>query len=176
MSDLLQRTIFSVLAAGLLGMAVPAAAQDITCTASSTTINFGPFDVLAALPLAGAGTLTVTCTNTNAPRRAVTYTASLAVAPARQMQPPSGSDRITYQIYLDATHTKPWGDGTAGTFTITGSLNPQRNRSATSAAIPYYGLITPGNQDVSAASPGPPPTTYSQTLTITVTCTGSANC
>lgn len=176
MSKLLRKAIFSMVAGGLLGLAMPASAQDITCQASSPTIDFGPFDVLAALPLAGAGTFTVTCTNTNAPRANVTYTASLAVSPARQMQPPSGTDRVTYQIYVDSARTKPWGNGTAGTFTFTGTLNPQRNRSSTSAAISYYGLITPGNQDVSAASPGPPPTTYSQTLTITVTCTGSARC
>lgn len=169
MSEHLRKAIFFTVAAGLLGIAMPAAAQDITCRASSTTINFGPFDVLAALPLQGAGTFTVTCTNTNATRRNVTYTASLAVSPARQMQPPSGSDRVTYQIYRDSARTQPWGDGTAGTFTITGTLNPPRNSSATSAAIGYYGLITPGGQDVAVGN-------YSQPLTITVTCTGSANC
>jgi spore coat protein U-like protein len=156
--------------------ALPASAQDITCTANNTVIDFGAFDVLGGGTLTGAGTFTVTCTNTNAPRTSVTYTASLAVAPTRRMAPPSGSDRITYQIYRDAARTQPWGNGTGGTYTITGSLNPQRNRSVSSSPINYYGLITPGGQDVSAASPGPPPTSYSQTLTITVTCTGSSNC
>ncbi|MGA8050166.1 MAG: spore coat protein U domain-containing protein, partial [Burkholderiales bacterium] len=127
MSDLLRKVIFSALAAGLLGMTVPAAAQDITCRASSTTVDFGPFDVLGGSPLNGAGTFTVTCTNTNAPRRTVTYTARLAVAPARQMAPPFGTDRISYAIFVDSARTQVWGDGTGGTFTFTGTLNPPRN-------------------------------------------------
>ena len=92
------------------------------------------------------------------------------------MAPPAGSDRIAYQLYLDSAHTQVWGDGTGGTYTITGGLRVRRNRSASSAPINYYGLITPGGQDVSAASPGPAPTTYAQTLTLTVTCRPARRC
>lgn len=145
----------------------------ITCTASSTTINFGTFDVLSGGTLAGSGTIRVTCVSVGAPTTTVTYIASLSTGSSRQMAPPSGTDRVAYEIYLDPGHTQIWGDGTGGTFTISGTLRVRANRTARSRPINYYGLITPGGQDVSAASPTSP-TTYSQTMVVTVTC--SPNC
>lgn len=168
-----------VFACALMTLAFPAIADAVTCTASNTTINYGPYDVLAGTTLDGAGSYTVTCVRTGPggpPNRVITYTARLATTPARQMAPPAGADRVTYQVFRDAARTQTWGDGTGGTFTITGSLTVPRNSSRTSAAINYYGRITPGGQDVSAASPGPPPTTYAQTITVTVSCTPSPPC
>lgn len=155
-------------------LASPQANAAITCTASNTTINFGAFDVLSGATLSGSGTMRVTCVNVGAPTTRVTYNISLATSPARQMAPPSGPDRLTYQLYLDAGQSQVWGDGTAGTFTITGTLRVRANRTARSRPINYYGSVTPGGQDVSAASPAPPPTTYGQTMVVTVTC--SPNC
>jgi spore coat protein U domain-containing protein, fimbrial subunit CupE1/2/3/6 len=166
-----------VLAGALVALpALPARAQDITCVTNNTTINFGTYDVLGGSTLPGTGTITVTCTNTRAPRTTVNYVVKLAVSPAKQMAPPAGTDRVTYALYVDSARTQIWGDGTGSTHTFTGSLRPQRNSSLSAAPVTYYGLITPGGQDVSAASPGPPPTTYSQNLTITVTCTPSPPC
>jgi spore coat protein U-like protein len=149
----------------------PPARADVTCYPSSTTIDFGPYDVLSGATLPGSGTVTVTCINNGSPTdNNLHYTASLVISPARQMAPPSGSDRVTYQLYTDAAHTTAWGDGTGGTATIVGGpLRVQRN-GTTVDTFNYYGLVTPGGQDVSAASPGPPPTTYTQTLSISVTC------
>jgi spore coat protein U-like protein len=145
----------------------------ITCTASNTTINFGTFDVLSGSTLAGSGSMRVTCVSVAAPTTTVTYNVSLSTGSSRQMAPPSGTDRVTYEIYLDPGHTQIWGDGTSGTFTISGTLRVRANRTARSGRINYYGLITPGGQDVSAASPTSP-TTYAQTMVVTVTC--SPNC
>jgi spore coat protein U-like protein len=148
----------------------PALLAQVTCTASNTTVNFGSYDVLSGAVLDVAGTFTVTCTNGFGLNAPVTYTAKLATTPAKQMAPPSGTDRLTYAVYTDAARTQPWGDGTGGTFTITGSGTIPARGSFTDTPKNYYGRVTPGGQDVSSASPGPPPTTYSQTLTVTVTC------
>ena len=158
--------------------AEPAAAFNVTCAPSNTLVNFGPFDVLSGATLPAAGTVTVTCTRDQGGGAPVdvTYTATLASSVARQMAPPAGSDRVSYQVYLDAAHTQPWGDGTAGTFTIVRGPITMNANGTNVDTFTYYGLITPGGQDVSAASPGPPPTTYSQVLTITVTCTPSPPC
>lgn len=154
-----------------------AAPGSITCTASNTTVSFGAYDVLSAATVDGVGSFTVTCVNNNANNATISYTAKLpAASTARLLAPPSGADRLTYTLYVDASRTQEWGDGTGGTFTITGSMTVKKNTSATSGTHTYYARIAPGGQDVSAASPGPPPTTYSQTLTVTVTCTGSADC
>lgn len=149
--------------------------EDCTCSPSSTTINFGAYDVVSGAPLDGAGSFSVTCRLDRHRQRStrVAYTARLATAAARQLAPPAGSDRLSYDVYVDAARTQPWGDGTGGTFTIGGAVTISGRSSVSDAPRYYYGRIAPGGQDVSAASPGPPPTAYRQTLTITVTCRAS---
>ncbi len=159
--------LLAVIAIGSNAIAAP---EDTTCTASAPTINFGSFDVLGGATLAAAGSFSVTCVHNKNTAVTVTYTAKLDIAPTRQLAPPSGTDRVSYQLYTDSARTQVWGDGSSGTFTITGTVTVPTTGSFTDSPKNFYGLITPGGQDVSAASPTPP-TTYSQTLTITVTCT-----
>lgn len=160
-------------ASGLFLFSVSPALSALSCTAGNVTLNYGSYDVLAGTALDAAGTITVTCTRDNPgpPSQNVTYAVALTPLSPRQLAPPSGADRLSHQLYLDSARTaQPWGDGTAGTFVITGALSVPKN--ATTSDIPrnFYARITPGGQDVSAASPGPPPTTYTQTFTVTVTC------
>jgi spore coat protein U-like protein len=173
MSPLL-RIARSLATAVCLAVAAPLAhAQaSLICTPANNTINFGAYDILGGAILDGTGSFTITCTASGGGPAATTvlYTARLDVTPIRQMAPPSGADRISYNIYTDALRSQVWGNGSGGTVTITGTLIVPRDGSATSAPRTYYGRISPGGQDVSAASPGPPPTIYSQSLTITVTC------
>jgi len=169
--------MLAFLAACGLPQAGFAAAEDVTCTPSAPTINFGPYDVLSGSVLDAAGSFAVTCTHSNKNTTiTVTYTAKLAIAPARQMAPPAGADRVSYNLYVDAARTQPWGDGTAATFTIGGTVTMNGAVSVTDSPKNFYGRISPGGQDVSAASPGPAPTTYSQALTITVSCTPTPPC
>jgi spore coat protein U-like protein len=151
-------------------------AGGVTCTASSVTIDFGVYDVLSEAPLDGAGSFTVTCRNERASDVTVVYIAKLAAAPARQLAPPAGADRLTYNVYVDAARTLPWGDGTAGSFPIVGVVGVPGRSSVIDRPRNFYGRIAPGGQDVSAVSPGPPPTIYSQLLTITVSCQPSPPC
>jgi spore coat protein U-like protein len=161
---------FALVTAAALGQ------NNVTCTAANITLDFGSFDVLGGAVLDGAGSFTVTCVNSAGGARTVVYSAALATAPARQMAPPSGPDRLSYNVFVDASRLQPWGDGTVGTFTIAGTLTIPGKSSLTSAPHNYFARITPGGQDVSAASPGPPPTTYTQTLIVTVSCTPSPPC
>jgi spore coat protein U-like protein len=158
----------------LLAAPVPGLAhdEDCTCSPSSTTINFGVYDVLGGGPLDSAGSFSVTCRlDRNRDRSTrVIYAAKLATAPTRRLAPPAGADRLTYDVYVDSARTQPWGDGTGGTFVIGGAVTIPARSSATDGPRNFYGRIAPGGQDVSAAAPGPPPTAYRQTLTITVTC------
>jgi spore coat protein U-like protein len=166
-------------ASALVLSSVSPAFATLTCSAGNVTLNYGAYDVLAGTVLDAAGTITVTCTkvagggqNVNGN---VTYTAALTPLPPRQLAPPSGADRLSHQLYLDAARTaQPWGNGTAGTFVITRTFSVPRNATTSDVPQNFYGRITPGGQDVSAASPGPPPTTYTQTFTVTVTCTSPA--
>lgn len=144
---------------------------DCTCTPSGTTMNFGAYDVLGDAPLDGAGSLSVTCRQDRLrPRTRIGYVAKLATAPARSLATPASPDRLSYQIYVDAARTQPWGDGTGGTFTINGAVTVSGRDAVTVGPISYYGRIAPGGQDVSATLPAPLPTPYGQALSITVTC------
>jgi spore coat protein U-like protein len=156
-----------ILSACLLLAPLPGRAnhEDCTCTPASTTINFGAYDVLNNASLDGAGSFSVNCRLDRSRDRStrVRYTAKLATAPNRRLAPPVGTDRLSYDVYVDSARTQPWGDGTGGSFTIDGSVTVPARSSATDSPRNYYGRISPGGQDVSTAS-------YRQTLTITVTC------
>jgi spore coat protein U-like protein len=159
----------ALLLACALGCIDALAQQSNTCTASNTTINFGSYDVISGNYLDGVGSFTVTCVSSgNAGRANITWTAKLAMT-TQQLAPASGSDRLAYALYVDSARTQAWGDGTGGTGTFSDTLNVPRNGTATSAPITFYGRVSPGGQDVAGGSP---PASYSQTLTVTVTCTG----
>ena len=145
----------------------------ITCTPTNNSIVFGAYDPLGGAVLDGTGSFAITCLDVNGPGAGTTlnWTATLSGAGTRQLAPPSGSDRLNYEIYTDTNRSAVWSTGT-GTSVFTGTLSVAKNSSVTTGAITYYGRIT-GNQDVSAASPGPSSTTYSKALTITVTCVKS---
>jgi len=164
-------------ASALVLASVSPALARLTCDAADVTLNYGSYDVLAGTALDGAGTITVTCTKSgiNANQDGtVSYSVALTPLSPRQLAPPSGPDRLSHQFYTDSARTQPWGDGTGGTSVITGSLFVPKDRTKVDGPMNFYGRITPAGQDVSAASPGPPPTTYKQTFTITVTCTSPA--
>jgi len=169
-------TLLACASALVLSSVSPALAA-LTCSAANVTINYGSYDVLAGTVLDGAGTITVTCTKTQASEQNgnVTYAVALTPLTPRQLAPPSGADRLSHQLYLDAARTaQPWGDGTGGTFVITNTFSVPKGTTTSDVPKNFYARITPAGQDVSAASPGPPPTTYAQTFTVTVTCTAPA--
>lgn len=160
----------------VLASVSPALAR-LDCDVANITLDYGPYDVLAGGVLDAAGTIAVTCTKSgiNANQDGtVFYSIALTPLSPRQLAPPSGTDRLSHQLYTDSARTQRWGDGTGGTSMINGSVFVPKDRTRTDGSMNFYGRITPAGQDVSAASPGPPPTTYKQTFTVTVTCTSPA--
>jgi spore coat protein U-like protein len=159
--------------AALLAACPLAQAAPYICTPTSNTISFGSYNPLTASPdLDGTGSFVIACTDSGGNKNKTTtinYTVTLSSQALRQLAPPSGTDRLNYNLYVDTTRSNPWGNGTGGTSTITGSIAVPGRSTASTAPISYYGRITAA-QDVSANSPGPAPTTYSQSLTMTVTC------
>jgi outer membrane usher protein len=64
---------------------------------------------------------------------------------------------MTYGLYRDAARTRPWGDGSFGTSTVTstgGGVNVVRTHTV-------YGRLP--------AQGVPPPGSYSDTVTVTIT-------
>jgi len=177
LSSALRRRATSIVAAWALALAsIHPALAVLTCSAANVTLNYGSYDVLAGTVLDGAGSITVTCSKAASDGSGnVTYNVALTPLSLRELAPPSGSDRLSHQLYLDSARTaQPWGDGTAGTFVMTSTFSVPKKSTTSDVPINFYARISPGGQDVSAASPGPPPTTYTQIFTVTVTCTSPA--
>jgi len=129
------------------------------CRVTTTGMNFGAYDVFAAVPRDTTGTVTVAC-DRNPP---TDVTVSIGPSPAsggfnpRQMRRASGTDRMNYNLFTSASMTTVWGDGSAGTSTVL-LRKVNKNRPATAT---IYGRIPPG-QNVSVGA-------YSDAVTVTIT-------
>lgn len=124
------------------------------CTLSATNMEFGNYDANAGTPTDTTASLNVLCTNGQP------YTVSLDAGTTsgnsvavRNMT--DGSELLSYGLYTDTTRGTIWGDGTAGTSTVTGTGNGSQQ------ALTVYGRV-PVNQRVAQGS-------YSDTITATVT-------
>jgi len=129
------------------------------CAVTTTGINFGAYDVFAAVPRDTSGTVTVAC-DRNPP---TDVTVSIGPSPTsggfqpRRMRHASQADRMDYNLFTTASMTTVWGDGSAGTSTVL-LRKVNRNRPVTST---IYGRIPPG-QNVSVGA-------YSDSVTVTIT-------
>jgi len=127
------------------------------CTVSTTPVIFGPYNVLSSSPNNSTGTITFTCDESPPPN----VTVSISESPnsggfnPRKMRQAGGTDFLNYNLYIDATFTDIWGNGTSGTATIT-----QKATKDKSITLTVYGKIPP-EQDVSYGS-------YADTLTVTL--------
>jgi len=129
------------------------------CRVTTTGIDFGAYDVFAAVPRDSAGTVTVAC-DRNPP---TDVTVSVGRSPTsggfnpRQMRRTSGTDRMNYNLFPSPSMVTVLGDGSAGTATVL-LKNVNRNKPV---VMTIYGRIPPG-QNVSVG-------VYSETVTVTIT-------
>lgn len=143
---------------GLLCMMLGNAAH-AACRVTTTGIDFGAYDVFAAVPRDSAGTVTVAC-DRNPP---TDVTISIGPSPTsggfqpRQMRRTSGTDRLDYNLFTTPSTTTVWGDGSAGTSTVL-LTKVNKNRPVTTT---IYGRIPPA-QNVSVGM-------YSDSVTVTIT-------
>src|SRR5262245_7453059 len=145
-------------AAGLvaaLAWVAPANAQLApSCTLSTTSVQFGLYDVFAAAPLSSTGTVTVKC-NASAVNIAVTLDRG-ASGTFNPRKPSNGTQALDYNLYRDAAGLVIWGDGSGGT-SFYADANPRNNKNVTHTV---FGRI-PAGQDVPAG-------TYSDTIVATI--------
>lgn len=126
-----------------------------TCIVSNSTLAFGSYNPLVASPTDNTATFTVACTR-NTPTTIGLNTGTNASGATRRMTDGGGSPSfLSYELYSDAARTTVWGNG-AGSWT---TLTPPTSAPQT---LTVYGRIN-ALQDV------PSTTTYSDTVTITVT-------
>jgi spore coat protein U-like protein len=166
----MKRALLGFLFVGLVLGAAPAyagsAPSDFTvtanvvaaCTISTTGISFGNYDATSLVPKDASGSVTVACAlgtaaNVRMGQGANAATGSTDAAPLRQMA--TGTDRLRYDLYQDATHLVAWAN-TAGTGQAYVGLGPLGGTTLT-----IYGRV-PINQNAPVANG------YSDTVTASV--------
>lgn len=125
----------------------------IKCTITTVGVAFGLYDVFSSAPPYSAGNVTIRCLGLGAgidPINVALSAGGSGSFQSRRLLHESGTDRMSYNLYLDAGHTQIWGDGTGGTLKYASISN---SRAVT---VTIFGRIPPG-QDVSAG-------TYSDTI------------
>jgi spore coat protein U-like protein len=139
----------SVAALLLLGALEVRAAAD--CTVSAVGVNFGTYEPFVTAPDDSVGEITVTCSHLSGPATDVRYTVTLSTGgsgsySSRRLR--SGPNLLGYNLSSDVARTGIWGNGSAGTVIITGSLKvgPGVGNKARTAVHPIYGRM-PALQD-----------------------------
>ena len=134
-----------------IAVAVTSPVADAACSLSVQGVIFGTYDTVSATNLDSTGNIAVTCD------LGTSYTVSLSPGTgsyaSRTMT--GGGDALSYNLFVDPTRQVIWGDGTGGTFTVSGA--------GTTTAINYtvYGRV-PSGQNASVGN-------YSDSITVTVT-------
>ena len=134
-----------ILLALLIGTLYASDAHAQACTISATSVNFGSYNVFNGSHTDSTGTVTYRC-NGSAHNITIGLTQG-ASASFNQRQMQKGSEALTYNLFIDASRTSIWGDGTPGT-AVYSIGNPPNN---TNVNLTVYGRVTAG-QDVSAGS------------------------
>jgi len=126
------------------------------CTVSTTSINFGTYDVLSPVPDTGTGSITLSCSSKANVTIAIGASSVSGLFYPRRMENTAFFETLDYNLYDSPAMIQVWGDGTNGT--ITAAVFDVRNNNT--APIRIYGKINP-QQNVPAGS-------YSDQLVITV--------
>jgi spore coat protein U-like protein len=130
-----------------------AASAAPTCSASSTGLAFGAWSP-AAPP--ATGTIVITC------RGGITIPYSIALSSGSgtfaQRRMTSGTSSLNYNLYTNVAHTIIWGDGSAGSSVVSGSLSAPGTATTTTTV---YGRYAP--------TPTPAPGAYGDTIIVTLT-------
>jgi spore coat protein U-like protein len=134
-----RRTLTRILfvAIGLLLVAGRASAE--SCRVEANSLAFGQYDVFRSSPTDSATSLSFECSNCGRPISIELERNWWEIYRVLQ----SGSQWMYYNIYLDASRTQVWGDGSLGSQVYYNS-NPPKKKEVT---VPMYGRI-PASQDV----------------------------
>ena len=132
-----------------------------SCTISSATLIFPPTAGTSLITTAvnGSSTVSVTCTN-GSPYSIAMDNGSNASGSQRRMI--SGGNFLNYNLYVDPARTFPWSTATGpGTCTTAGNCYLGTG-DGTAQSISIYGLVP-------TTAIAPPPGTYTDTVTMTIT-------
>ena len=147
------------IAAIMLGSAA-AQAGNAVCTVAVSGVAFGSFNPLSGQSASTNGTIAITCSGaaSDTANYTITITAGLGSFSARKLV--AGADTLSYNLYRDSGCTQVWGDGTAGTSTVSDSVTLTSTSVTTNYVV--YSRIA-GGQRMAKVN------TYSDNLLVTLT-------
>ena len=138
----------------------PAHALLAECSASTSGVSFGTYDVFSPAPLDGNGAISVNCTGLVA---SVLVSYDLLLSPggsgsylSRTLA--NGSSQLAYNLYTDSARTGIWGDGGSGTSKVSDGY--LLGLFTVAKDYPVYGRI-PALQNAATGS-------YADTIIVTV--------
>ena len=134
-------------AAALVLACLPAEACDVEVA----PLSFGSINPLDRMDSDSATVLTVTCPSDTS----FSAAASAGNGTFAERRMTSGSSALAYQLYVEASRSLVWGDGTAGTSVISGSAGPAGATSNVFGRVPAQPFAVPG--------------AYGDTLVVTIT-------
>jgi len=134
-------------------LAAPAMTRAATCTVSATPVAFGVYLPFSGTPTSITGAVTVSC---DAKASVVVALSTGGGGSYANRQMSKGANMLRYQLYTDAAHSLVWGDGTAGTVTVSATVAGNLVRTLT-----VYGQV-PALQAVASL-------TYIDAIMVTVT-------
>jgi len=152
--------VISIAAASRLSGQTATASLTVTasvsknCTISTTPVNFGAYDPVAAnatAPLDGVGTIIVSCTK-GAPAKVGLSVGSNAQGTTRRMA--TGPAFLNYELYKDTARATVWGD------TIDAALDIPAAPNRNPRSFTIYGRV-PTGQDAQVGN-------YTDTVVATV--------
>ena len=136
----------------LLAFPDQAAAQ---CSISTTSVNFGSYDVFVPAARDSTGSLTYNCLLPLSVQITLTKGSSATFSPRTLTK---AAEPLQYNLYRDASRSLIWGDGTGGTSIYSATVTIFQ--VSTNIAVTVYGRI-PARQDISAGI-------YNDTVTATI--------
>jgi spore coat protein U-like protein len=164
---MLRRPLAVALVSVCTALAPSSATAAYGCAVAVVGVNFGTYDPIVAAPDDSAGRVDVTCTNIpGTGLDNVAYTIALSPGVAGNFNPrrlASGNARLDYNLFRDAGRTQAWGNGTSGSFLVSGSLRvgPGQGNGTRTNTHDIFGRV-PAQQDAAAGA-------YTDTIVVTLT-------
>lgn len=106
------------------------------CTLSATPLSFGTYRVFDTQALDSSAEISLHCTGAVGVVVVRLSAGSFGTFQQRRMQSPGGSEPLAYQVFVDQARQVVFGDGSAGTSTV--SLT-----APSTATIRLYGRVLP---------------------------------
>lgn len=155
----LRRRVRAPLLALLCLASSPAQALLETCTATALPVAFGGYNPLSLSPTDSTGQVTVACVGILS--IAINYSISLSPGLSASYAPRKlafGAQRLNYNLYTSSAYSTVWGNGSAGTATVSDGY--ALALLAVSRSYTVYARL-PAAQNVPAG-------VYADTVTVTI--------